>query len=87
MFAPRSFARVSQSYAEDRRLATGIDINVPNTHVNIQIDLYNIRVHYDNLHGWRYNVLRSLTFSNASLPSGIIDYDIKMIERRGDRAR
>lgn len=28
MFAPRSFARVSQSYAEDRRLATGIGFNV-----------------------------------------------------------
>lgn len=32
MFAPGSFARVSQSYAEDRRLATGIDINVSRIH-------------------------------------------------------
>jgi len=58
MFAPRSFARVSQSYAEDRRLATGIDINVSlaYTDINIQIDLYNIRVYYDNLYGCQYNV-------------------------------
>lgn len=71
MFAPRSFARVSQSYAEDRRLATGIDINVSlaYTDTSMQIDLYNIYAYIMIIStvASTTSVWRSLTSNNAFL--------------------